>query len=240
MWKACTTCTRVQWKKDFVSKRNTCRHCKNKKVNDYQTKKWLLSQREIETNNLEKHKKGFQRNNYCSFVLNLVDTCLHKIYIDNDVAGSINLVKKAISDILVNNIEMTDFIITKTLFKEDYKTKQPHSELIKKIKRRNEIRQIEYIPSIGDRISYIIMDGKTNAISDRAEDPRFAIENNIPIDYVYYIEHQLKNPIRAIFVPVIGEIETENLFHGEHTRRIIKRSFTDFICNSGIGQFFKK
>jgi len=45
------------------------------------------------------------------------------------------------------------------------------------------------------------------------------LENNIPLDYQYYLEKQLKNPLMRIFEPLMDKPET--LITGNHTRSIV-------------------
>jgi DNA polymerase delta subunit 1 len=39
---------------------------------------------------------------------------------------------------------------------------------------------------------------------EKSEDPIYALENNCPIDYNYYIENQIKLPLIRIFDPIFG------------------------------------
>jgi hypothetical protein len=43
------------------------------------------------------------------------------------------------------------------------------------------------------------------AAYEKAEDPIFVLENNLPIDTKYYLEQQLSKPLLRIFEPVMGE-----------------------------------
>ncbi len=38
---------------------------------------------------------------------------------------------------------------------------------------------------------------------EKAEDPIFALENNLPIDTTHYLEHHLSQPLLRIFEPVM-------------------------------------
>jgi hypothetical protein len=38
------------------------------------------------------------------------------------------------------------------------------------------------------------------------------MSNNLPIDTLYYLEHQLKNPLKTIFDILLGETRCEQLF----------------------------
>mmetsp|Transcript_8338 Transcript_8338/g.1111 ORF Transcript_8338/g.1111 Transcript_8338/m.1111 type:complete len:82 (+) Transcript_8338:2510-2755(+) len=49
-----------------------------------------------------------------------------------------------------------------------------------------------------------------------AEDPIYTLNHDLPIDFEYYLEKQLKAPLMRLFKNVISNPET--LFKGEHTR----------------------
>jgi DNA polymerase delta subunit 1 len=69
-----------------------------------------------------------------------------------------------------------------------------------------------------------------SAAYERAEDPIYVLDNNIPIDTRYYLENQLKNPLLRIFEPILqnaeaqllGKISTNQTYclAGDHTRSI--------------------
>lgn len=46
-------------------------------------------------------------------VKNLVNDCLHKILIDRDIPGAVQYVKNAISDLLMNRMDLSLLVITK-------------------------------------------------------------------------------------------------------------------------------
>ena len=70
-------------------------------------------------------------------------------------------------------------------------------------------------PTIGDRVAYVIVKGaKGVKASDKAEDPIYVLENNLPIDAQHYLEHQLTQPLMRIFEPIIGEKKAKSLLSG--------------------------
>ena len=72
----------------------------------------------------------------------------------------------------------------------------------------------------GDRVAYVIIRAAKGAAAyEKAEDPIYVLENNIPIDTKYYLDNQLKNPLLRIFEPILKDAEAQ-LFSGEHTRTI--------------------
>ena len=52
----------------------------------------------------------------------------------------------------------------------------------------------------------------------KSEDPIYVLENNIPIDFLYYLDNQLSKPLLRIFEPVLGEKAESEILKGDHTR----------------------
>ena len=57
------------------------------------------------------------------------------------------------------------------------------------------------------------------AAYEKAEDPLYVLENNLPIDTKYYLENQLSKPLMRIFEPVMGD-KASTLLSGNHTRTV--------------------
>ena len=164
--------------------------------------------------------KGIEtiRRDNCRLVQNVIETILRKILIGQDLEGAQEYVKDTISDLLQNKIDMSQLVITKALSKNDYANKQPHVEVAERMKKRD----AGSAPSLGDRVAYVIVKGAGGSRNyERAEDPLFVLENNVPIDAKYYLDNQLTKPLRRIFDPILGESKTGSLLAGEHTRSII-------------------
>ncbi|KAJ3102438.1 DNA-directed DNA polymerase delta [Phlyctochytrium planicorne] len=131
-------------------------------------------------------------------------------------------VKSVISDLLQNKIDLSQLVISKALGKTEYAGKQAHNELAERMRKRDSGSQINErsAPNIGDRVSYVIIKGTKDAAAyEKAEDPLYVLENNLPIDTKYYLENQLANPVLRIFEPILGE-KANSLFSGDHVRRI--------------------
>ncbi|XP_060531065.1 DNA polymerase delta catalytic subunit isoform X2 [Cylas formicarius] len=161
--------------------------------------------------------KGIEtvRRDNCPLVADVIGTCLRKLLIDRDPGGATNYAKQVISDLLQNNVDISQLVITKELTKNDYAGKQAHVELMKKIKKRDPGNA----PKVGDRIPYVITASTKNAKAfEKAEDPIYVLENSIPIDAKYYLENQLSKPLVRIFQPILGDNAESILLRGEHTR----------------------
>ncbi|KAJ1460963.1 DNA polymerase family B-domain-containing protein [Pelagophyceae sp. CCMP2097] len=183
--------------------------------------------------------KGLEtvRRDNCLLVRQLIDTCLRKIIIDRDTAGAIAHAKKTISNLLQNKIDISLLVISKSLSKlpgdADYKMKSAHAELAARMRERD----AGTAPNLGDRVPYVIIQGaKGMPAYEKAEDPVFVLENNLPIDAQHYLDNQLSKPLERIFEPIIRK--TSELLHGDHTRVVSKP--TPVARKGGIMMFTQK
>ena len=167
--------------------------------------------------------KGIEtvRRDNCQLVKDVVDTSLRAILIHKDPATAIAFVKGQISQLLMNEMDMSKLVITKALTRtaDQYQAgnKQAHVELAAKLKKRD----AGSAPNVGDRIPYVMIKGAAGAKAyEKAEDPVHVLEQNIPLDTEWYLEHQLSEPIKRLFEPIVDN--TDSLLKGDHTRRIKK------------------
>ncbi|KAF5300035.1 hypothetical protein FQR65_LT09292 [Abscondita terminalis] len=161
--------------------------------------------------------KGIEtvRRDNCTLVVDVINTCLQKLLINRDPDGAIAYAKQIISDLLQNNVDISQLVITKELTKADYAAKQAHVELSLKMTKRDPGNA----PKLGDRIPYVITAAAKNTPAfQKAEDPIYVLENNIPIDATYYLENQLSKPLLRIFQPILGDNAESILLRGDHTR----------------------
>ncbi|CAL8087292.1 unnamed protein product [Orchesella dallaii] len=163
--------------------------------------------------------KGLEtvRRDNCPLVANVLNTCLEKILVQRDPTGAVAYAKSVISDLLRNKLDISQLVITKELTKteKEYAAKQAHVELANKMKKRD----AGTAPKLGDRVPYVIIAAAKNTPAyQKAEDPIYVLENNIPIDAIYYLENQLSKPLTRIFEPILGEKTESDLLRGDHTR----------------------
>ena len=191
--------------------------------------------------------KGIEtvRRDNCRLVADVIDKCLQKILIDRNPKAAINYVQETISNLLLDKIDIYQLVISKELKKKEYKGKQPHAELAKKLQKRAEIRNknntsgnLNNIPKLGERIQYVITRGlkKDCRIYERAEDPIYVLENNVSIDFDYYLHNQLSKPLIRIFEPIFGNKTESMILYGDHTR---KKKITTESCEMRLMKFIK-
>ena len=76
-------------------------------------------------------------------------------------------------------------------------------ELAEKMKKRD----AGTAPGIGDRVAYVMVGGvKGSRNYENAEDPLYVLENDIPIDFNYYIEKQIKLPLSRIYDLILPNV----------------------------------
>ncbi len=178
--------------------------------------------------------KGIEtvRRDNCQLVRTVIDTCLRKILIDRDVGGAVEYAKSQISALLQGRVDMSMLVITKSYAKDDYKNRQPHVELVEKMKKRD----AGSAPVVGDRVPYVMIQGPKKAlVCEKSEDPIYALENNVPIDAQYYMERQLSKPLMRLFESILPDPKI--LLTGDHTRSIRKVTPSE---NVGILKFTVK
>jgi DNA polymerase delta subunit 1 len=181
--------------------------------------------------------KGIEsvRRDNCGLVRYCVDKMLHLVLEKHDVAGAIEFCKSTIASLLQNKIDISLLIVTKAYSKEadEYKNPQAHVVLAKRMAQRNPATA----PAVGDRIPYVIVKGeKKSKMCERAEDPLYVMDHDIPIDTQYYID-QLISPLCRILTPMV-ENPHSLLTTGEHTRHIvIPRAKSSSKAAGGLSAF---
>ena len=119
---------------------------------------------------------------------------LNQLLIHGDCEAATNYCKGVISDLLQNKVDLSLLVITKGLNKRTdtegktgtYGNKQAHVELAAKMKERDEASA----PTVGDRVAYVMVKGaKGSKGYEKSEDPLYVLQNNIPIDYQFYLEN---------------------------------------------------
>uniref|UniRef100_A0A915CHF5 DNA polymerase n=1 Tax=Parascaris univalens TaxID=6257 RepID=A0A915CHF5_PARUN len=189
----------------------------------------------------EKHDKmdckGLEtvRRDNCPLVSKVLSACLEKMLLEGDAKGALEHAKKVISDLLCNRIDISELIISKELTRQStaYQAKQAHVVLADRMR----LRDAGSAPRLGDRVPYVIVaKGQKVPAYEKAEDPIYVLQNNIPIDTSYYLENQLAKPLARIFEPVLGDKAESALINGEHT--LVRSVMQSKV--SALSQFFQK
>ncbi len=164
--------------------------------------------------------KGMEtvRRDWCELTTKIVEKVLELVLKEGKVDEAVELVKNTIDSIREidarKNPDLFDrLILTRQYTKkpESYKSRQPHITVVYKLRKRG------IVANVGDRIPFVILAGN-GLFVDRAEDPEYAKEKNLPLDVDYYVTKQILPPVERILAD-FGE-------HGEKLRVMREKRLT--------------
>jgi hypothetical protein len=134
--------------------------------------------------------------------------------------GAVDYTRALIKKILRGYYDIDKYIITKTL-KGGYKdrTRIVHAVLADRIAKRDPGNK----PELNDRVPYvyIIPKGKVTLQGERVEDPKYVLENNLELDYLFYLTNQIMKP-SIQFLELIA-VNPEKLFQNYINKEINRR-----------------
>jgi DNA polymerase delta subunit 1 len=84
---------------------------------------------------------------------------------------------------------------------------QAHVQVVRKMRERQPGSE----PQSGDRVPYILVktdDPKARAF-EKSEDPVYAKEHNLPIDYPYYFLNKFLNPVCDLLEPLFENVKDD-------------------------------
>jgi hypothetical protein len=173
------------------------------------------------------------RRDNCSLVSTALHSAVKLVMVDEDKEGALKVLKEAVRRIYLNEVELSSYVVTKSLTcePEEYKNPQAHANLVERMRERDP----GSAPQVGDRVSYVIVNRGATLMSGSAEDPLEVIDKGLSVDRTYYIENQLRGPVERIFTTVFGEEGVRGIFHGDHTRKTVKKPPPK---TSALGGFF--
>jgi len=121
------------------------------------------------------------------------------------IPDAVSFLKSCLQNVVDEKYPIEKLIITKSL-RSGYKNPKAiaHKVLADRITARDPGNK----PSSGDRIpfAYIVAPGKKVLQGNKIETPTFIQENNLKIDYSFYITNQIMKPIQQLFALVLEKI----------------------------------
>ena len=123
------------------------------------------------------------------------------------IQEALQFLRGCLQNIVDEKYPIEKLIITKSL-RSGYKN--PKSIAHKVLADRITARDPGNKPGPGDRIpfAYIVVPGKKVLQGEKIETPSFIAENNIKIDYSFYITNQIMKPVQQLFALVLEKIWT--------------------------------
>ena len=124
-----------------------------------------------------------------------------------DIQKAMDFLRGCLQNIVDEKYPMEKLVITKSL-RSGYKNPMQiaHKVLADRITSRDPGNK----PSSGDRIPFVYIHNtsKTALQGEKIETPTYIVENNLKIDYSFYITNQIMKPVQQVFALVLEKIWT--------------------------------
>ena len=146
------------------------------------------------------------RRDWCDLTSETLNTCLELVLKEGKVDEAVEHVRNVVLRLKSLDLSkdpgiLQELTLTRRYTKSpgSYKNKQPHIQLVEKMRERG-----GSVPGVGDRVPFVIVQGRggkknRELFVNRAEDPAYALEKNMPLDTDYYVEKQILPPVLRIF-----------------------------------------
>jgi len=144
--------------------------------------------------------KGLQvvRRDSCPFVRETLKKLLGMVLESSDPGPVIEAAREAAKNLMQGKVLIEKLMMSKQLASE-YKVPMPHVAVRDKIRARAPGSE----PQQGDRVSFVIVKGE-GKMYEKAEDPAWVREKNIPLDFQYYFTNQFKKPVQDLLEPLVS------------------------------------
>ena len=169
----------------------------------FSKKRYVGNKYEDSSENYKQTSMGIatKRRDYAGIVKNVYGGAIKILLNEANILKACDFVKKTCNDLVDGKISDHQLTLTKSL-RSEYKGVTPPAHKI--LAERIALRDPGNAPSSGERMQFMYVLPKVGQLEsklqgDRIETPSFIKENNLKIDYKYYIEHQIYNPICQLF-----------------------------------------
>ena len=144
--------------------------------------------------------KGLQvvRRDSCPFVRETLKELLNMVLESSDPTPVIAFAREEARKLMAGEVPMEKLLMSKQLASA-YKVVQPHVMVRDKMKTRVPGSE----PQQGDRVAFVIVKGD-GKMCEKAEDPTWARDHKVPLDYQYYFTNQFKKPVQDLLEPLVN------------------------------------
>ena len=151
---------------------------------------------------------ALKRRDYAPIVKKIYGGAIHILLTEKNVPKAAEFVKTTALELVEGKFGLGPLIISKSL-RAEYAN--PNSIAHKVLADRIAERDPGNAPASGDRIQYIYVQSAVGQKApdlqgDRIETPAYIRENKLKPDYMYYIDHQISNPVCQMFGLLLGSL----------------------------------
>ena len=161
-------------------------------------KKYVGNLYELDVNKFKQKSMGIvlKRRDNANILKIIYGGIINILLNDHNIPKAIEFLQESLHKLIAGEYNIQDLTITKTL-RSTYK--DPSRIAHKVLADRMKLRDPGSAPQTNDRIPYVYIEHDTKNKSllqgDKIEHPSHILENNINIDYTFYITNQLMKPI---------------------------------------------
>uniref|UniRef100_A0A6C0IFN7 DNA-directed DNA polymerase n=1 Tax=viral metagenome TaxID=1070528 RepID=A0A6C0IFN7_9ZZZZ len=183
----------------------------------FSKKRYVGNKYEDSSDNFKQTSMGIatKRRDYAAIVKNVYGGAIYILLNEKNPVKAFHFVQKTCDDLIEGKLSNHQITLSKSL-RSEYKAVTPpaHKILAERIKARDPGNA----PASGERLEfmYILPPLGTKSQGDRVETPSYIKEKGLKIDYKYYIEHQIYNPIVQLF-----SLFVEQLPGYTHTSKVL-------------------
>ena len=125
----------------------------------------------------------------------------------NDTVAPKALARKRAVELLEGEVPHEKLVLSQQLGDSYKSSNLSHVRVRDKMRERQPGSE----PQSGDRVPYLLLDtGDHRAKAfEKAEDPKYTVENNLKVDYVYYFKNKFLNPVCDLLEPLFGDPKEE-------------------------------
>ena len=152
--------------------------------------------------------KGMNTRNKCQFVEDTFNLCLHGLLYSDlskaQVAKQVQFARQQVDLLTSGKVPMDQLVLGTSLSRAvgEYKNKNDHVQLVVRMEERG-----TNCYKVGSRVLHVRVINKEDTRSGVVEDPVVALEQGLCLDLLWYLEHQIKEPIKQLFSLVMPNCE---------------------------------
>ena len=156
------------------------------------------------------------RRDNCPLLRFAVEGIFRRLLKDNDKDAAVSYAASKVQALKEGRVDLAQLVVSKSLSRREDEYANPkamaHVVLAQTLRRRDPAAA----PKVGDRVPYVLLRAvKGSKTYECVEDPAYALEHGLPIDYDHYLQQQLRKPILRILGPVFQRPEDKGTHRAE-------------------------
>lgn len=148
------------------------------------------------------------RRDNCGMVVKCMTGVVDAFLLEGDEKKALGMIESTLRDLLGGRTDLGDLVVSKAITKEEYATKGIPAHVA--VAKRMQARDPSYEAGPAERIPYVIVANGGRTVAERAEDPLWAINHQMPLDVTYYVDKQLAGPVARILMWKYGSAQDKH------------------------------